>query len=199
MKGTPVKSRFVDNSFLPTAIPTPRQIEYQSWEMGIFFHFGIRTFYEGRRDWDGKPMPADGFRPTALDCNDWIEDAKRAGMKYAVLVCKHHDGFANWPSKFSDYTVAQTPWQDGKGDVVREFAIHVHNGGMLITVYKGQNIGHKVICRFPLLAAKKVIVEITECDRPARLSNVELHNTCGKIYEKPSRPISSGETLSENG
>ena len=64
-----MNGRFVDNSFVPTAVPTPRQLEYQSWEMGIFFHFGIRAFYEGHRDWDGKPMPTDGFRPTALDCN----------------------------------------------------------------------------------------------------------------------------------
>ena len=39
-----------------TAKPTPRQLEYQDWEFGIFLHFGIRTFYEGHRDWDGKPM-----------------------------------------------------------------------------------------------------------------------------------------------
>jgi len=111
----------VNQSHLPTAVPTARQLEYQDWEMGIFFHFGIRTFYEGHRDWDGKPMPPEGFNPAQLACSDWIEPAKEAGMSYAVLVCKHHDGFANWPSKFSNYSVAQTPWKGGKGDVVREF------------------------------------------------------------------------------
>ena len=110
-----------DEQYIPTAIPTARQLEFQSWEMGLFLHFGIRTFYEGHQDWDGRPMPPEGFTPTELDCNNWIETAFEAGMKYAVLVCKHHDGFANWPSKFSDYTVAQTPWKDGEGDVVREF------------------------------------------------------------------------------
>ena len=117
-----LKSKIVDNSYLlPTAVPTARQLEFMSWELGMFFHFGIRTFYEGHRDWDGKPMPPEGFNPTQLDCNDWIVNAKRAGFNYAVLVCKHHDGFANWPSKFSDFTVAQTPWKDGNGDVAREF------------------------------------------------------------------------------
>lgn len=120
---------------LPTAVPTPRQLEYQDWEMGVFFHFGIRSFYEGHRDWDGKPMPPAGFRPAGLNCDQWVVSAKRAGMRYAVLVCKHHDGFANWPSKHSTFSVAQTPWQDGKGDVVREFVDACRRHDMKIGMY----------------------------------------------------------------
>ncbi len=104
-----------------TRIPTPGQAAFQDWEFGMFFHFGIRTFYEGHKDWDGLPMPAEGFNPTELDCRQWIRISKEAGARYAILVCKHHDGFANWPSKYSDYSVAQTPWKNGKGDVVQEF------------------------------------------------------------------------------
>lgn len=91
------------------------------WELGLFFHFGIRTFYEGHRDWDGKPMPLEGFNPTNLDCEQWIKTAVEGGARYAIFTCKHHDGFANWPSKYTDYSVKNTPWKDGKGDVVREF------------------------------------------------------------------------------
>ena len=101
--------------------PTPQQLRFLDWEMGAFFHFGIRTFYEGHRDWDGLPMPAQGFAPTALDCDQWIRTIKQTGMTYAILVCKHHDGFANWPSAHSDYSVRQTPWKNGQGDVVQEF------------------------------------------------------------------------------
>ncbi len=97
------------------------QLEFLDWEFGVFFHFGIRTFYEGHIDWDRKEMPLEGFNPTELDCEQWIRTIKEAGAKYAVLVCKHHDGFANWPSKYTKYSVANTPWKDGKGDVVREF------------------------------------------------------------------------------
>jgi len=103
--------------------------------MGIFFHFGIRTFYEGHRDWDGKPMPPEGFRPAGLNCDNWIVSAKRAGMKYAVLVCKHHDGFANWPSRFSGYSVGQTPWKEGRGDVVREFTDACRRHGLKVGYY----------------------------------------------------------------
>lgn len=101
--------------------PTEKQQSFLDWEFGMFFHFGIRSFFPGHTDWDGKPMPADAFNPKHLDCKQWVRIAKKAGAKYAILVCKHHDGFANWPSKYSDYSVAQSPWKDGKGDVVDEF------------------------------------------------------------------------------
>ncbi len=97
------------------------QLDFLDWELGVFFHFGIRTFYEGHTDWDMKEMPLDAFNPTELDCEKWIKTIKEAGAKYAILVCKHHDGFANWPSKYTEYSVANTPWKDGKGDVVREY------------------------------------------------------------------------------
>ena len=101
--------------------PKPKQLEFLEWEFGTFFHFGIRTFYEGHRDWDGKEMPLSGFMPSELDCGNWIRISKEAGAKYAILVCKHHDGFANWPSEYTEYSVKNTPWKDGKGDVVQEF------------------------------------------------------------------------------
>ena len=97
------------------------QLDFLGWEFGVFFHFGIRTFYEGHKDWDGKPMALSAFDPAELDCEEWIRTVREAGGKYAVLVCKHHDGFANWPSAYTEYSVKNTPWQQGQGDVVRQF------------------------------------------------------------------------------
>ncbi|MBE5732206.1 MAG: hypothetical protein E7353_04130 [Clostridiales bacterium] len=97
------------------------QLEFLDWEFGVFFHFGIRTFNEGHKDWDMKDMELSSFNPTSLDCEDWIKTASDAGAKYAVLVCKHHDGFANWPSAYTDYSVKNTPWKNGNGDVVLDF------------------------------------------------------------------------------
>lgn len=101
--------------------PTARQLAYQDWEFGLFLHFGLRTFYEGYRDFDPRPMSPEAFNPKKLDCEQWIRTAKEAGMNYAVLTAKHHDGFSNWPSAYSSFTVAQSPWSNGNGDVVREF------------------------------------------------------------------------------
>lgn len=101
--------------------PTQKQLEFLDRRMGVFFHFGIRTFNEGHKDWDGVHMELDTFNPTELDCEQWIRTIKEGGAKYAILTTKHHDGFANWPSKYTDYCVKNTPWKDGKGDVVREY------------------------------------------------------------------------------
>ena len=90
-----------------------KQIEFLDWEYGMFFHFGIRSFYPGHVDWDNKEMPPEKFNPTELDCEQWIRVAKEAGATYAILTTKHHDGFALWPSKYSNYSVDQTPWKEG--------------------------------------------------------------------------------------
>ncbi|WP_435170620.1 alpha-L-fucosidase [Paenibacillus glycanilyticus] len=120
---------------MSSTLPTKQQLEFLNWEIGVFFHFGIRTFYEGHRDWDGKPMPLDGFNPTILDCEKWIQTVKATGGKYAILVCKHHDGFANWPSKYTEYGVHNTPWKEGKGDVVQEFVTACRNHDIKVGLY----------------------------------------------------------------
>ncbi|MCL2352871.1 MAG: alpha-L-fucosidase [Firmicutes bacterium] len=116
-------------------VPKKEQLEFLSWEIGAFFHFGIRTFYEGHKDWDMKEMPLSGFDPRGLDCQQWTETVRKAGARYAVLVCKHHDGFANWPSRYTDYSVANTPWKNGKGDVVREFTEACRASGLKTGLY----------------------------------------------------------------
>lgn len=120
---------------MSATIPSAKQIEFLGWEFGVFFHFGIRTFYEGHRDWDGKPMPLEGFNPPEIDCDGWIRTVRDAGAKYAILVCKHHDGFANWPSKYTDYSIANTPYMDGKGDVVRDFTEACRKYGIKVGLY----------------------------------------------------------------
>ncbi|MDP2575881.1 alpha-L-fucosidase [Vibrio penaeicida] len=102
-------------------LPTQRQLEFQSWEMGIFVHFGIRTFNEGVADFSQDIMSPSSFNPTQLDCNQWAKVASDSGANYMVFVAKHHDGFANWPSQYTDYSVASSSWQSGKGDVVQQY------------------------------------------------------------------------------
>ncbi len=127
--------RLSDFSYLPTAVPTARQLAFQEWEFGLFLHFGIRTFYEGHKDWDGKPMSPSEFSPTDFNCDQWVTTAKDAGMGYLVLTAKHHDGFANWPSRYSDFSVASAPWKNGKGDVIREFTDACRRHDMKIGIY----------------------------------------------------------------
>ena len=117
------------------AMPLKKQLDFLDWEFGVFFHFGIRSFYPGHRDWDGVEMPAEGFDPQSLDCEQWIIAAKEAGATYAIMTAKHHDGFALWPSQYSRYSVANTPWKNGQGDVVREFTDACRKHGMKVGLY----------------------------------------------------------------
>jgi len=118
-----------------TTTPTPKQLEFLSWEFGVFFHFGIRSFYPGHEDWDGKTMPPAGFNPPSLDCGQWCRTAAAAGARYAILTAKHHDGFANWPTAYSDYSVARAPWKNGQGDVVRDYTDACRRHGLKVGLY----------------------------------------------------------------
>jgi alpha-L-fucosidase len=100
--------------------PTPRQEEFLSWKFGMFIHFGMATYHD--RQWaTGTEDPA-SFAPSQLDCNQWMESAAAAGMKYAVLTVKHTDGYCLWDSKHTTHDIASFKnFKEGKGDIVREF------------------------------------------------------------------------------
>ena len=101
-------------------VPTPAQLAWQDMEYGLFCHFGINTFHN--EEWTDGTKDPKTFNPTDFDARQWVQAAKRAGMKYLVVTAKHHDGFAVYPTAYSDYAVTGSPWRDGKGDVLREVA-----------------------------------------------------------------------------
>ena len=104
---------------------------------GLFIHWGLYSVLAGR--WKGQDAPrttewimknmriplaeykeiAKQFNPTKFDARDYVKKAKKWGMKYICLTTKHHDGFALFDTKVSDYNVMNSPY--GK-DIVREFA-----------------------------------------------------------------------------
>ncbi len=118
----------------PTAIPTPGQLHYQrEHAFAVFFHFGINTF-NGKEWSDGTLDPA-GFNPTALDTRQWVETAKEAGAAHVILTAKHHDGFCLWQTSTTRYSVAASPWKDGKEDVVAELAEACRDVGIGLGLY----------------------------------------------------------------
>lgn len=105
---------------LVQVVPSPRQFAYQQLEFYAFVHFTVNTF-TGREWGDGTEDPAI-FNPEKLDARQWARAVKSAGIRGLILTCKHHDGFCLWPSRYTEHSVAHSPYQGGKGDIVRETA-----------------------------------------------------------------------------
>jgi alpha-L-fucosidase len=113
--------------------PSPQQVEWQDLEFGVLIHFGTNTYLD--REWgDGTADPRI-FNPTEFDPRQWMRAVKASGAKYVVLVAKHHDGFCLWPTGQMDYSVKSSPWENGKGDVVRAVSDAARNSGLKFGVY----------------------------------------------------------------
>jgi alpha-L-fucosidase len=113
--------------------PSERQLAWQDLEYTVFVHFGMNTFTN--REWgEGTEDPA-WFNPTGLDARQWAETAKDAGMKMILMVAKHLDGFCLWPSDYTDHSVKNSPWREGKGDLVKEVSEACRETGLKFGVY----------------------------------------------------------------
>ncbi len=85
-----------------------------------FVHFSPNTYTN--LEWgDGTEDPAI-FNPTELDCEQWVKAIKSAGMKGLILTAKHHDGFCLWQTKYTEHSMKNSPYKNGKGDIVKECA-----------------------------------------------------------------------------
>jgi alpha-L-fucosidase len=113
--------------------PSPQQAAWQDLEMGAIFHFGTNTFLN--REWGDGTAPAAVFRPAHVDTDQWIAAAKSAGIRYVVLVAKHHDGFALNPTAQTPYSVRSSPWLQGRGDLVRMVSDSARAQGLRFGVY----------------------------------------------------------------
>lgn len=114
-------------------LPRKNQTDWMRLERTFFLHFGVNTF-NGVEWGTGREEPSI-FNPTELDANQWLDAVTNFDGKMIVLVCKHHDGFCYWPSRYTGHSVAASPWRGSKGDEVRDVANAAKSHGVKLGIY----------------------------------------------------------------
>lgn len=119
---------------IDSPIPSTKPGKYQKQQIkrkyGMFIHFGINTFHN--EEWTDGSKPVSSYKPTTIDARQWVETAKKAGMKYIILVAKHHEGFCLWDSKYTNYDVATS---GNTTNVIEEVAKECKRQGIDLGLY----------------------------------------------------------------
>jgi alpha-L-fucosidase len=114
-------------------LPSERQLRWHEMDMYGLIHFTPTTFEN--KEWGYGDAEPSKFNPTDFDANQIVGAAKAGGLRGIVLVAKHHDGFCLWPTQTTDYNIAKSPFRNGKGDMVGEFAEACRRQEMKFGVY----------------------------------------------------------------
>jgi len=114
-------------------VPNGNQMRWQEMESYAFVHFSLNTYTD--QSWGYGNEDVNLFNPKESDCHQWARICKEAGMKGIIITAKHHCGFCLWPSKYTEYSVKNSPWKNGKGDMVREMADACKEYGLKLGIY----------------------------------------------------------------
>jgi len=113
--------------------PSDNQMRVQEMESYAFVHFSLNTYTD--QSWGFGNEDVKLFNPEKSDCRQWARVCKESGMKGIIITAKHHCGFCLWPSKYTEYSVKNAPWKNGKGDMVREMADACKEYGLKLGIY----------------------------------------------------------------
>ncbi len=114
-------------------VPSQRQFKWQQGEFICFIHFGVNTFTA--KEWGTGMEDPNIFNPEKLDTDQWCRMMKAAGMTEAILTVKHHDGFCLWQTRYTNHSVASSPWRYGEGDVLRDLVNSCQKYGLKVGIY----------------------------------------------------------------
>ena len=122
-----------ENNEVVFAKPTPDQVAWQDFEIGMFIHFAPNTWLN--QEYDDLSLPLEKMELSKLDTDQWVAAAEAMGAKYIVFVAKHVGGFCMWQTATSDYGVKSLSWRGGKGDVLADLATSCRKRGIKLGVY----------------------------------------------------------------
>ena len=100
--------------------PSKNQLAFSDLEYYNFIHYGMNTFTDV--EWgDGTADPSE-FNPENVDTDQWCQVLKDSGSKGIIFTAKHHDGFCLWQTEYTDYSIKNSPYMNGEGDIVKQLA-----------------------------------------------------------------------------
>jgi alpha-L-fucosidase len=114
-------------------LPSAAQLAWHEMETNAFVHFTTNTFTG--LEWGNGDESESIFNPTQLDAGQWASTLKETGFKTLILTCKHHDGFCLWPGKYTEHSIKNSPYKNGKGDIVREASDACKKYGLKFGIY----------------------------------------------------------------
>ena len=115
------------------AVPGERQLRFHELEIIGMVNFSTITYYG--KEWGyGDEDPAK-FNPTEFNAVQIVRAAKAGGLKGLIIDAKHHGGFCLWPSQYTEYSVKNCPWKNGKGDMVGELVDACRAEGLKVAMY----------------------------------------------------------------
>lgn len=161
----------------PRARPTAAQLAWADLEVGMFIHFAPNTWQDS--EGDDRSTPLSRINPT-IDTDQWAEVARSLGARYIVMVAKHVGGFCLWQTKTNRYSIGNTPWRNGKGDVMADLTKSCEARGLKLGVYlspRDDSLGAGVSgrCQTPALQERY--------NRIARQQLTELVTRYGPMVE----------------
>lgn len=114
-------------------LPSERQLAWHELGYYAFIHFNMNTFTD--MEWGTGGESPEQFDPTELDTRQWARVAKEAGMKGIIITAKHHDGFCLWPTKTTEHSVKNSPWKNGKVDLLKDLSDACKEYGLKFGIY----------------------------------------------------------------
>ena len=164
--------------------PNDRQLAWADAEIGVLIHFDMPVYHPeyNFRNWGTHP-DAVTFNPTELNTDQWLETAHKLGAKYAVLVAKHCSGFSLWPTEAHEYSIKQSPWKDGKGDIVADFIASCKKFGIKPGIYASTTANGFLFADNPGLVQKNGPVSQEEYNKIVQKQLTELWSNYGELFE----------------
>lgn len=105
-------------------------LNFLNLKFGMFIHYNMGTYHA--EQWAYPFHDPKDFKPVELDCEQWAQAAKSAGMQYAVFTTKHHDGSSLWDTKVSNYDIASADKEYKNVDIVKEYVDAFREAGITV-------------------------------------------------------------------